>query len=167
MCKEAGLAEKKTNHSSRAAGVSQMFAANVPERLIQSRTGHRSLEALRLYERLSHEQQQAVSQILTSSGTECHFSTDLSNVSAANRSFATSCTVSHNAASCTQSHTPSLEFGPGISNPSGTLFGNMTGCTLNICPQNFVVNLSTHTQPPKSPNKTELEFDELVASVEY
>ena len=166
MCVEAGIAEKKTNHSLRAAGASQMFAANVPERLIQSRTGHRSLEALRLYERPSHEQQQAVSRILTSSGTERHFGTDLSNVSAANRS-ATSCTVSHTAASCAQSHTSSVGFGPGIPNLSGTLFGNMTGCTVNICPQNFFVNLSTHAQPSKSPNKIEQEFDELIASVEY
>ncbi len=37
-----------------------MFASNVPEKLIQSRTGHRSLQSLRLY-----EQHQAVSNVLT------------------------------------------------------------------------------------------------------
>lgn len=42
-----------------------MFASNVPEKLIQARTGHRSLESLRLYERPSDEQHQAVSDILT------------------------------------------------------------------------------------------------------
>ena len=60
ICERAGV-QWKSNH-----GATEMFAASVPERLIQSRTGHRSLDALRLYERPSHEQQQAVSKILTS-----------------------------------------------------------------------------------------------------
>ena len=58
--------ERKSNHSLRATGATEMFAANVPEKLVQSRTGHRSLDALRLYERPSHEQHQAVSNVLTS-----------------------------------------------------------------------------------------------------
>ena len=45
MCKRAGV-ERKSNHSLRATGATEMFPANVPEKLIQSRTGHRSLEAL-------------------------------------------------------------------------------------------------------------------------
>lgn len=43
-----------------------MFAANVPEKLIQSRTGHRSVSALRLHKRLLHDQNQAVLNIYTS-----------------------------------------------------------------------------------------------------
>ena len=39
-----------TNHSLRTTGTSELFAAGVPEALIQKRTGHRSLESLRLYE---------------------------------------------------------------------------------------------------------------------
>lgn len=67
MCNEAGM-EKKSNRSLRATGATQMFASNVPEKIIQSRTGHRSLQAHRLYERPSDEQHQAVSNyILTSS----------------------------------------------------------------------------------------------------
>ena len=51
MCAEAGNSGHKTNHSLRATGASEMFEAGVPEKIIKERTGHRSLEALRLYER--------------------------------------------------------------------------------------------------------------------
>ncbi len=63
---EAGIAERKTNHSLRAAGVSQLFEAGVDEKIIQSRSGHRSTEALRMYERITPDQEKAVSTILTS-----------------------------------------------------------------------------------------------------
>ena len=66
ICKEAGIVGKKTNHSLRATGASELFAAGVPERIIQQRTGHRSLDALRLYERPTEQQQQAVSSVLAS-----------------------------------------------------------------------------------------------------
>ena len=32
MCKEAGIAEKKTNHSLQATGATAMFRANIPEK---------------------------------------------------------------------------------------------------------------------------------------
>ena len=41
----------KSNHSLRASGATEMFRAGVPEKIIQERTGHRSLKALRTYER--------------------------------------------------------------------------------------------------------------------
>jgi len=63
MCKEAGL-DKKTNHSLRATGTSAMFRANVPEKIIQKTTGHRSIEALRSYERISEEQHRAVPRVM-------------------------------------------------------------------------------------------------------
>ena len=66
MCTEAGVQGHKTNHSLRATGASELFAAGVPERIIQERTGHRSLKALCTYERTSAEQRQAVSEILGS-----------------------------------------------------------------------------------------------------
>ena len=65
MCKEAGIEEKKTNHSLRATGASAMFTANVPEKMIREVTGHRS-KALMAYERPSVEQRQAVSSVLMS-----------------------------------------------------------------------------------------------------
>ena len=64
MCEKAGI-EKKTNHSLRATGATRMFEAGVPEKLIQQRTGHQSLDSLRLYERSSVEQQGVVSEILS------------------------------------------------------------------------------------------------------
>ena len=43
MCSDAGIEGKKTNHSLRVSGASTLFEAGVPERVIQQRTGHRSL----------------------------------------------------------------------------------------------------------------------------
>ena len=48
MCDQAGI-ERRSNHSLRATGASEMFQANLPEHVIQSRTGHLSLKALRTY----------------------------------------------------------------------------------------------------------------------
>ena len=63
MCAEAGIAGK-TNHSLRATGATTMFQNSVPERVIQKVTGHRSLEALQEYERVSIDQHKQVSKIL-------------------------------------------------------------------------------------------------------
>ena len=43
MCQEAGIEGEKSNHSLRVAGTSSLFAAGVPEKIIQGRTGHVSL----------------------------------------------------------------------------------------------------------------------------
>jgi len=77
----AGIKEKKTNHSLRAAGVSQSFEAGVDEKIIQRRSGHRSTDALRMYERITPAQQQAVSNILTS-GEKKKFRDEMRVVSA-------------------------------------------------------------------------------------
>ena len=63
MCAEANIVGK-TNHSLRATGATALFQKGVPERIIQNVTGHRSLEALRSYERISLSQHQEVSKIL-------------------------------------------------------------------------------------------------------
>ena len=65
MCREAHISGHKTNHSLRATGASELFEAGVPKKIIKERTGHRSLEALRLYERTTSDQQKAVSSILS------------------------------------------------------------------------------------------------------
>ena len=57
-------ARRPTIHSE-LLGQLACFSSNVPERMIQSYTGHRSLEALRKYERPSQNQYQKVSEILT------------------------------------------------------------------------------------------------------
>ncbi len=66
MCKVAGIRDQKTNHSLRATGATELFLAGVPEKIIQQRTGHRSVEALRKYEHTSEQQHQAVANILGS-----------------------------------------------------------------------------------------------------
>ena len=68
MFVEAGFQEMKTNHSLRATGATTLFDAGLPEKIIQKNTGHRSLEALRKYERVSVEQELEYSRILTSLG---------------------------------------------------------------------------------------------------
>ena len=64
MFTEIGISGK-SNHSLRATGASILFQANVPEKIIQERTGHRPVKALRLYERTTGEQHQQVSHILS------------------------------------------------------------------------------------------------------
>lgn len=65
MCADAGIQGHKTNHSLRVAGVSSLFDAGVPQRIIQARNGHRSLAALRLYEKVTDKQNLQVSKILS------------------------------------------------------------------------------------------------------
>ena len=47
MAQEGKLDKPVTNHSLRAYGVTKMFAANVPEKLMMERSGHRSIDGLR------------------------------------------------------------------------------------------------------------------------
>lgn len=64
MCKEGEVNGKKTNHSLRATGVCNLFQAGVPEKLIQQRSGHHSLEGLRQYQRTTLDPEKAVSRLL-------------------------------------------------------------------------------------------------------
>ena len=64
MCKEVGVIGK-SNHSLRATGTARLYAANVPEKIIQQRSGHRCIDSLRLYERTSVTQQRAVSSLIS------------------------------------------------------------------------------------------------------
>ena len=63
---QAGLENGKTNHSLRATGATRLFDTGVPQRIIQEHTGHKSVISLRSYEQISHQQNQAVSNIVTS-----------------------------------------------------------------------------------------------------
>jgi len=58
MYADADISGHKTNHSLRAYGTTQLFRAGIPEKVIQDRSGHRSLEGLRKYERISDKQKQ-------------------------------------------------------------------------------------------------------------
>ena len=65
MCSKAGITGRKTNHSLRVSGATTLFDAGVPERIIQQRTGHKSIESLCIYERVTEDQERIVSNILT------------------------------------------------------------------------------------------------------
>ena len=51
MSTEAQLDQKYTNHSLRAYGVTKLFRANLPEKLIMERSGHKSIGGVQQYER--------------------------------------------------------------------------------------------------------------------
>ena len=72
MCEKAGISGGYTNHSLRAYGATALFQAQVPEKLIQKRTGHRSLDTLRQYECTSAAQLLDLSNVM--SGTSDPFS---------------------------------------------------------------------------------------------
>ena len=65
MCNNAGISEGFTNHSLHAHGATTLFHADVPEKLIQQRTGHHSVEALHQYERTSQSQLLDISNIMS------------------------------------------------------------------------------------------------------
>ena len=153
MCSRAGI-EKKTNHSLRATGATEMFAANVPEKIIQSRTGHRSVEALRVYERPSIDQQQAVSNVLTSVAPQRSFGKELSNIqsSAIQRSSVIATAEKHT----TKSNTLQSTLLTNIQMPA--LFGNMNNCSVNI---------NINMNQPATKSSIEQEFDEIVSDVNF
>lgn len=64
MCEKAKISGNKTNHSLRVTGATTLFENGVPEKIIKERTGHRSLEALRTYERTTDKQNKEVSNLL-------------------------------------------------------------------------------------------------------
>ena len=66
MCQAAGIMGHKTNHNLRATATSEMFAQQVPEKIIQDRTEHRPLDMSRTYERSNEEQHRAVSSVQAS-----------------------------------------------------------------------------------------------------
>ena len=51
MFRDADLKKKATNHSLRATGTTELYRCGVPENVIKERTGHKSLDGLRAYER--------------------------------------------------------------------------------------------------------------------
>ena len=81
MCKLANIPGHHTNHSLRATGATELYTAGVPEKIIQERTGHRSIESLRTYEHTSAKQQLAVSKVL-SSKTEVNFHQEIDKLDA-------------------------------------------------------------------------------------
>ncbi len=64
---ESGVTVHYTNHSLRATAVTRMFNKGVPEKLIAEKSGHRSLKALRVYERTSVSQEKSAGTCLQDS----------------------------------------------------------------------------------------------------
>ena len=147
MCQAAGIVGRKTNHSLRATAASEMFARQIPEKLIQERTGHRSLEALRTYERSNEEQHRAVSSVLCDSKPSMYSQQIFQS--------AKSRTLSIHGPSTSAPAQPS-----GLAMPGGNvMFNNLHGCTITQAPP--------PTQPPPMPNieLTEKELDELFSHI--
>ena len=63
MCSQIGV----TGKTNRATGATRLLEANVTEKLIQERIGHKSTDALRRYERTYVIQQKAVSSVICAS----------------------------------------------------------------------------------------------------
>ena len=114
MCEEAGIVGRKTNHSLRATAATELFHDGIAEKVIQDRTGHRSLEGLRRYERVPDEQKQEACRALMNekilSVSDVPFTTTVSHHS------------SYHVSTTIQQQTPSLSFGT----------ATMSGCTINI-----------------------------------
>ena len=68
MCSNVGISERFTNHSLHAYEATTLFQAEVPEKLVQQRTGHRSVEGVRRYERTSESQLLDISNIMSCGG---------------------------------------------------------------------------------------------------
>ena len=66
MSDQAGTSVRYTNHSLRATSASRLFANNIPENVIQERTGHHSLAGLRAYERTTKDQERTAAKVLSS-----------------------------------------------------------------------------------------------------
>ena len=64
LCTSAGIKGYKTNHSLHVTSATRMFQGGVDEQLIMSRTGHRSIEGVRAYKRISGEQRMELSHVL-------------------------------------------------------------------------------------------------------
>ena len=82
MCTDGGI-ETRTNHSLRATGATSLFNAGVPKKMIKDISGHLSDEALRMYERPSDTQQQAIARVLASS-VETSFQAQMNQLSTTN-----------------------------------------------------------------------------------
>ena len=142
MCEEAGITERKTNHSLRASGASAMFTAEVPEKMIKNVTGHKSSKALAIYECPNARQQQALSGVLVG-----HSSNYLDR--------AQTSSVASNQPSTSRSI-------PNTSMLMSSMFSGLNNCNITISPQNFHV----HIQPAPDPLAADLdEFDAIVKSL--
>ena len=65
MCHEAGLKGNYSNHSGRVTAVARLYDAGIGEKAIIRRSGHRSIEGVRTYQREDVDANVAVSNALS------------------------------------------------------------------------------------------------------
>ena len=70
MFSEAKISGDFTNHSLRARGATELFPSKALEKVIQGIIGHRSIQALRQYERVGDLQKNAACNILTGASSQ-------------------------------------------------------------------------------------------------
>ncbi len=75
ICKACGIEGHKTNHSLRVTAATRLFQGGVDEQIIMQRTGHRSIDGVRKYKRISNDQEKATSSIITNSHSSSSIST--------------------------------------------------------------------------------------------
>ena len=80
MCKNAGLVGTFTNHSLRATAVSRMYELGLTEKAIMKRSGNRSVEGVRSYQREEVDGELKVSNALSSSAGVVRATTEKSSI---------------------------------------------------------------------------------------
>ncbi len=154
MCKDAGITESKTNHSLRATGASALFNAQVPEKLIKGVTGHKSSQALQLYERPTQMQEMAVSRVLTAGALHL----TLQQEQQQQQHTIPSVQRQQELSAIPLQNTETIVSKSGTSRFMGSLFNGLNNCTINITPNNFTVNVQTTTEREADNCQ---EFDDL------
>ena len=149
MCQQAGIEGNKTNHSLRATGATQLYESGVPEKLVQERTGHRSLEALRVYERTNEEQHKAVSSILSATNQKSYTNQLYAGVKPS---------ISHKFSE--------IQCGLGQYTPPGFSFQNLYGCTINISTPTSSSSVPANTSHSVTESLNEVEVDKLIAAIQ-
>ena len=60
VCQAGGINGYKNNHSLRVTTATRLFQSGVDEQLIMDRTGHRGLDGVRTYKRISDKQKECI-----------------------------------------------------------------------------------------------------------
>ena len=122
----SGLEGLYTNHSLRATAITRMFKAEVPEKIIAEKSGHKSLKALRMYEHTSSQQEQAAGVAIIKGG---QFSSCSKSDSSETESMKRSDMKSYMDVSGHGQHSSTSDMPP-LQLP--TFSGKLENCTINI-----------------------------------
>ena len=151
MCMEAGIEEKKSNHSLRATGAT---AAQVPEKMIKDVTGHKSTKALALYERPTIAQKQALSKVLAGrpgSTSSTSFSEEVEKLRSSQSTMQRSQHYHH----AQSAISPNL---------FSSMFHELSNCTINFAPK--CINIGVGIGPGVVSSSDEIdEFDSIVSDM--